>query len=565
MTTVDQQQSPVQTAVPASQEPLRVGLLLDSYIQPRWIHRILSDLLSSQVASISLVIKNDSAGAQAESTAGWLGEIARLFLYKVYTRIDARLFAEQPDAFEKVDIEPLLAKVSVLHVKPIQKKFSDEFRAEDSAAISEHCLDVALRFGFRILKGSILRLPKYGVWSYHHGDNNRYRGGPPGFWEVMEGEPTTGAILQILSEELDNGQVIYRSQVETDRFSVRRNANRYYWQASTFVLRKLRDVYHSGPAALQDSSARDWNVYSRPLYKAPTNDRMLRLMIRIAMRYLAAKVDHRLYFKQWFLAYKIGGDADALDGSLYKFKRLIPPKDRFWADPFALKKDGRYYIFFEELLYRTNKGHLSVMEVDKKGIVDGPHKILERPHHLSYPFVFSWNGQLYMVPESGRARVVELYRCTAFPGQWELDRVLLTGVHAVDTTLAEIDGRWWMFTSIQVEGSKQLYELHLYHAESPLGPWEPHMRNPVRPDAHSSRPAGAIVKRNGVYYRPAQKGPGDGMFIHKIERLDDEAYAETEVCRILPDWAEDLSGTHTLNSSGGLTVIDGLLKRRRYL
>jgi hypothetical protein len=145
-----------------------------------------------------------------------------------------------------------------------------------------------------------------------------------------------------------------------------------------------------------------------------------------------------------------------------------------------------------------------------------------------------------------------------------LEQVLLTGVHAVDTTLAEIDNRWWMFTSIQVEGCKHLYELHLYHADNPLGPWTPHPQNPVRPDAHSSRPAGAIIKKNGAYYRPAQEGPGDAMFIHKIERLDEEAFVETEVCRILPGWAENLSGTHTLNSLGGLTVIDGLRRRRRY-
>jgi hypothetical protein len=564
MTTVEQQQRPVEPAVGGrAKEPLRVALLIDSYVQPRWVHRIVSDIFSSSVATVVAVVKNESTELTAESTAGRLAGIVKLFLYKVYSRIDAKLFVDKPDAFEKVDIAPLLSNIPVVGVKPIQKKFSDEFLPEDSAAIAEYRVDVALRFGFRILKGAILRVPKYGVWSYHHGDNTKYRGGPPGFWEVMEGEPTTGAILQVLSEELDNGRVIYRACAETDPFSVRRNANRYYWQTVTFVLRKLSDVYYSGPAGLENASEPDWNIYSRPLYKAPTNGPMLRLLGRLASRYLAAKIAHCLYYRQWFLAYKIG-NAAAVDGTFYKFKRLIPPKDRFWADPFAVEKDGRYYIFFEELLYQTGKGHLAVMEVDRKGIVNGPQKILERPHHLSYPFVFSWNGDLYMVPESGRARVVELYRCTSFPDKWELEAVLLSGMHAVDTTLAEIHGRWWMFTSIQVEGSKDLYELHLFHAPSPLGPWEPHQRNPIRPDAHSSRPAGAVMKRNGVYYRIAQEGPGHGMLIYKIERLDEVSYAETEVGRIRPDWAENLLGTHTLNSSGGLTVIDGLLKRRRY-
>jgi hypothetical protein len=41
------------------------------------------------------------------------------------------------------------------------------------------------------------------VWSYHHGDNEFYRGGPPHFWELYEKAPLSGVILQVLTEELD--------------------------------------------------------------------------------------------------------------------------------------------------------------------------------------------------------------------------------------------------------------------------------------------------------------------------------------------------------------------------
>ena len=159
---------------------------------------------------------------------------------------------------------------------------------------------------------------------------------------------------------------------------------------------------------------------------------------------------------------------------------------------------------------------------------------------------------------------MEAYRCVSFPDKWELDRVLLSGIHAADSTLAEIEGQWWMFTSIEVEGTKSLYELHLYYADSPLGPWKPHRFNPVKADVRSSRPAGRIFKKNGDYYRPAQGVPGYGMSINKIERLDWDGYAETEVSTIVPGWAEHLVGTHTFNSSDGLTVIDGLRETGRW-
>ena len=85
------------------------------------------------------------------------------------------------------------------------------FPSRITRPLPKYDVDVALRFGFRIVKGNALRVAKHGVWSHHHGDNLLYRGGPPGFWEVMRGDPFTGTILQILSDELDGGQVIYRS------------------------------------------------------------------------------------------------------------------------------------------------------------------------------------------------------------------------------------------------------------------------------------------------------------------------------------------------------------------
>ena len=546
--------------------PLRIGLLIDSYSQPQWVHRIISETMASAVAKFVLIIKNEDPVDRHKTASQKLAAIStqlKFFLYKAYSRLDAGLFAEKPDAFERTSIEPLISTVPVVQVKPIKGKFSDEFRAEDITTLCEYDLDVALRFGFRILKGRILQLPKYGVWSYHHGDNTRYRGGPPGFWEVMEGEPTTGAVLQVLSDELDGGKVIARSFAETDSFSVKRNTNRYYWQASSFVLRKLQDLYNKGSGVLMDESEAAWIPYSNRLYKMPGNLEMCRLLIRLTARYLRVKAKYALYFKQWFLAYRIKTGEAGFDGTLYRFKQLTPPKDRFWADPFPVKKDDRYYIFFEELLYKTGKGHLSVLEVDQKGIVSGPHKILDQAYHLSYPCVFFWNGSFYMVPESGRAGRVDLYRCVLFPDRWEFETTLLSGLHAVDSTIAQVKGEWWMFVSIQVAGVRHLYELYLYHAGSPLGPWLPHISNPIRPDAHSSRPAGRIFEKNGEYYRPVQKGPGLGMFIYRIDRLNHEEYRETAISEISPGWAENLVGTHTFNHADGLTVIDGLLERRR--
>ena len=61
-----------------------------------------------------------------------------------------------------------------------------------------------------ILKGEILKLTKFGVISFHHGDNRFYRGGPSGFWEVFNNELSSGFIIQRLNDELDGGMVLFR-------------------------------------------------------------------------------------------------------------------------------------------------------------------------------------------------------------------------------------------------------------------------------------------------------------------------------------------------------------------
>jgi hypothetical protein len=108
-------------------------------------------------------------------------------------------------------------------------------------------------------------------------------------------------------------------------------------------------------------------------------------------------------------------------------------------------------------------------------------------------------------------------------------------------------------------------ELHLFHADSLLGDWQPHRRNPVKSDARCARPAGQLYWRNGTLYRPAQIcAPlyGSGLSINRVLRLTPLDYAERQVERILP--ANGLLGVHTVNRAGDLTVIDAFSRRPRF-
>src|SRR5262249_60302440 len=103
------------------------------------------------------------------------------------------------------------------------------------------------------------------------------------------------------------------------------------------------------------------------------------------------------------------------------FPRLAPPAARAGADPFAVERNGRHYVFFEELPYASGKAHISMIEIGPGGRRSAPVRVLERDYHLSYPFLLEHDGSLYMIPESAQNRSVELYRCIDFPLRWRLE------------------------------------------------------------------------------------------------------------------------------------------------
>lgn len=548
---------------------LRVALLVDAWLVPAWVHKIVVEIQSAPWAEIVLVVLNTSR--RDEGLWHKLWRRRRYLLYEGYCRLDRRLFKTRPDAFAREDLSPVLGDCPVLPVVPRQTRYSDFFPAQDLAAMAAYDLDVALRFGFRILRGEVLELPRHGVWSYHHDDNNVIRGGPPGFWEVMEDHPVTGSMLQVLGEGLDAGRVLYRSYAPTHRRSVQRNKQHVYWKSAAFVGRRLRDLQADlqarGSQALTPPGEDAYRPYSRRLYRKPTNLELLPHLTRFALRAGSGWLRDRTSRNQWLLAYRLGSKADEGPDELFRFRTLVPPRDRFWADPFPLVVGDRRFVFHEEYVYRRARGHINVLELGSDGRPSPSRTVLERPYHLSYPFVFQWRGETFMIPESAENGTVELYRATRLPDEWTLEETLLEGTRGVDATLFDDGERWWMFLNVAAPEAAHCHdELYLFGAETPLGPWRPHRKNPAKSDARGSRPAGGLFRWRGRLYRPAQdcsRRYGHSIAIHEVRRLDSGGYEEVKVATVRPLWYPGLLATHTLNRTPGLTVVDGMRRQSR--
>ena len=154
------------------------------------------------------------------------------------------------------------------------------------------------------------------------------------------------------------------------------------------------------------------NFYNDILYTTPTNFKFFKMFIKHSYHMGARYINLTFFQRQWLLMYDL---RDQISTSFWRFKKIIPPRDRFWADPHVFFKDDTYYIFIEEYIYKKKKAHISLIEMQQSGKYSDPVKVLEEPFHLSYPHVFEYNGTFYMIPETQQANSINLYECTGFP------------------------------------------------------------------------------------------------------------------------------------------------------
>ena len=300
---------------------------------------------------------------------------------------------------------------------------------------------------------------------------------------------------------------------------------------------------------------------------APSADLACTAVGHFATKALARAALHRLYrllyrTPHWRTGWRFVDGPDVVDLGRHPeggWHDLPDDGLRFYADPFPVIVEGQTWIFVEDLEHRTGKGVISAVAFDDEGPVGTPRPVLERPVHLSYPFVFQEAGQVWMIPESLGAGTIDLFRATRFPDGWVHEATLVDDVEASDATPFRHAGRWWMTATVR-DGASYSDALHVWSAATLHGPWTPHARNPVLVDLASARPAGRVVSRGGRLIRPVQDcrgGYGAGLALAEITRLDDHAFEQTVGARLGPGPLWPGRRLHTLNRAGRLECIDG--------
>jgi hypothetical protein len=270
--------SPTRSGRGVAGPPLRLGILVNDVAVPWWAASTVHNLVASKICCLELVVRNRAFRKYSN-----LERARRLrprkFLYHAY-----REFLFRPSANVPFDLSAVVAEVPVLDVATDRRgRYSEYFPADAVAQMRDFKLDVMLRFGFGIIRGDILSTATYGVWSFHFDDEQRYRGGPPCFWEVYNSDPFTGAMLQCLTERLDSGIILRKAFFPTVPGNYRANFDQVAFACVTWPLEVCRDIVN-GCAEYLDGPASQTRA---PVFRSPRNGTMLKFGARIAATRLA--------------------------------------------------------------------------------------------------------------------------------------------------------------------------------------------------------------------------------------------------------------------------------------
>ena len=413
-------------------------------------------------------------------------------------------------------------------------------------------LDVLLRFNKRILRGGILNLNKFGILSLHLGDDMKYRGGPSGFWEVYNKEPNSGFIIQQLTENLDNGNLMFRGQISTEKTwllnRAELNLRSYFYLKQTLkkiaTNQKLPNFIKNVP-------------YTDRVYRNPTNYQLI--------KYILMRIQNKLNdlnFNNKNNRYQVGFQKNTWGNLEYRKSIFIENEEgTFNADPFVIEKDNKNFCFVECFNYSEKKAKINVYELSEKGYVF-LGTALEESFHLSFPYIFEFNNEIYMVPESSKNRDIRLYKCQNFPLDWRLQEVLIDNIDAADSMIFQKDNIWWLMTNEDpLRLNNHNYQMNLYHSESLLdGEWISHKNNPIIMDSNKARNAGLVFDGSDVF-RVSQafgfyKKYGENFSLNKIEMLDTNNYLETMFSVHRKFFDKHILGSHHLHSNNIFSVFD---------
>lgn len=408
--------------------------------------------------------------------------------------------------------------------------------------------------------------PALGTFHLEWGDPNPLTGKPDGAAEVLARKPYSMSRLFLVPADGTSPRALTQL-FRTFLCSWSENARRLHWSSAMLVLDSLRDLAARGRASRIWSAPPAAALRAKKASRPPSAGVVASGMALAAMagRILERVIQRRTTKDEWCIRLLPDfASVDAIKGYA-NWEELTPPEDRAWADPFVIERNGRTFVFVEEIAYASDKGVITCLEHTPTG-TRRLGVVLDEPHHLSYPFLFEHRGDLLMLPESSAGRELAVWKCVDFPMQWTKHRVLFEGISMVDATVVKKDDLWWLFATIdRIGGGDLTSELHAFYSDDPVtGTWQPHAMNPLLVDPRCARMAGKIAWMDGFLIRFSQGSGfeyGETLHMRRITDLTPASFAEEPHATFLP--APGHISLHHFSTWNNVAVVDCCRRLRK--
>jgi len=545
---------------------LKIGFIVDGDLSDTYTYNLINEILrdGELFAEPTLIIQeNDSP--KKKLFFSWIFSnffsipqkiMIRLIIFIESTRVIASQAHNQH--YEKKNLSSL--NLNKIRISPIKSKSGSvhKFSETDIKKLYDQQFDVLIRAGTGILKGKILQVARFGVLSFHHGDNRLFRGMPAGFWEVYLRANSSGFIIQQLTEVLDGGNVIYQGNIPTASFWQLNYAN-LCKKSGFFMLDCLKKISKS-----QVLPAFKSNQISSEIFKVPSFKILFNYMFKQGALYFYNSFKRFLGYKtRWSIAIgKFNSGNFSVSDTLF----IKNQPRRFLADPFLHRHKNRVICFAEEFSYINNKGRIVAFE-----ILNNDYKylgaVIEEKFHLSFPYIFKIEDEIYMCPESSQNNDIRIYKCENFPQKWSLKKIIFKDISAADSIIFQNKEKWFLLTNICSSHMKEHNsELHLFTSDHPLhSKWVPAKDNPIIFDSLKARNGGFFKIGNQLFrVNQVQKslGYGSDFEVNMIKEISSEHFIEKQIDLNLTILEKNIKGMHHFHVDNQHCAFDFWMQER---
>lgn len=507
--------------------PLKIGVIIDGFELRRWQREALD-----QVAGSCDFFIYSCTNPHRQK---------KRLRHALYYALN--IWAIRNRSTQRVTVADHWSVIATREFQSVRQGTWEELPASLLQQIGEDQPAVLIKFGMGLLRVPPPDQLSVPILSYHHGEPRKFRGRPAGFYELLQGEPSVGQVVQVLSNSLDGGGIVAQAETRIVPHSYRATLVEAF-RRSPLLLRPAIANCIKGRIDQPASLGRN--------YRLPKNAQVAQFVLKLMGKAVRRAIYGAFFEKRWKVAtlnlVEQHPTIEAIATDLVdpgKWQILaIPHGYSFLADPFVHPSGG---LLVEAMNKRT--GHGDILHIE------GAHcrRISSKRAHHSYPATVEVSGCAYMVPEITNWSEPVAFPLFASTGGRQVALDIPRSPKLVDPTPLVYQSAVYLFASVLQEGNSVL---RLWVADDLSGPFAEHPSSPIRISPKGARMAGQPFLLGDRLIRVGQNLTGkygDGICLFRIERLDRECYSEKLIKELKFTHCQ---GPHTLNIAAETVVFD---------